>query len=148
MPAIFNPDLAPLVGSWCLLSVGSTFTDTMERIEPWGPNPEGRMVFDSGGRIVFIFTKPNREPPTNDTERARLFDGLLAYTGLVRLDGPGRLITTVDVAWNPAFGGEQLRFFAIDDDRLTIRTAEHINPQFPMRKLVADVIFMRELPTA
>ena len=106
------------------------------------------MVFDPGGRIIFIFTKPNRQPPTDDADRARLFDGLLAYTGLVRSDGTGRLITTVDVAWHPAFGGEQLRFFAIADDRLTIRTAEHINPQFPMRMLVADVVFVREHPAS
>src|SRR5271168_1046749 len=96
MPTVPNPDLAPLVGSWRLLSAGMTYADTKERIEPWGPTPVGCMVLDPGGRIMFLFTKPNRLAPTNDSERAALFDGLLSYSGLMRLDGPGRFITTVD----------------------------------------------------
>ena len=120
MPGVPHPGLGPLAGSWRLLSLVVTYSDTRERVEPDGPHPEGRMVLDPGGRVMFLFTKPNRSPPTSDAERADLFNGMTAYTGRVRLDGPGRFITTVDLAWNPAWRGDQLRFFSLDGDRLTI----------------------------
>jgi Lipocalin-like domain len=98
MPAILNPDLGPLVGSWRLLSTVATFTDTGERVETFGPNPSGRMVFTSGGRIIFLIMRSDRQSPENNKERAMLFDNMISYTGLVRFDGPGRFITTVDVS--------------------------------------------------
>lgn len=102
------------------------------------------MVLEPSGRIMFLFTRSSRQPPANDTDRAALFNGLAAYTGMVRPDGPGRFITTVDVAWHPAYGGEQLRLFNISDDCLTIRTLEMTVPQFPGRPHVAEVVFKRE----
>ena len=144
MPTIPHPDLVPMVGSWRLISERVTLTDTKECIEPRGPQPEGRMVLDFGGRIMFLFTKPDRQPPVSDVDRATLFNEMMCYTGLVQLDGPGRFTTTVDIAWNPAFGGKQVRFFVLDGDRLTITTPEHTHPRFPGRMLVADVIFERE----
>jgi len=104
------------------------------------------MVLTPGGWIIFLFMRPNRQTPTTDAERAIMFNEMVAYTGLVRSDGPGRFITTVDVAWNPAWGGEQLRFFTVDGDRLTIRTDEQTFPQFPGLLWVADVVFVRKHP--
>lgn len=141
---IQNPDFVPLLGSWRLSSSGLTLTDTNERLEPWGAKPEGRMSLDTSGRIMFIFTKPDRQPPTNDAERADLVKDLMAYTGLVRLDGPGRFITTVDVAANPAFSGEKLRLFRIEDDRLNITTEPTASLAAQGRMIVADVVFVRE----
>jgi hypothetical protein len=71
------------------------------------------MVLEPNGRIKFLFTRSARQSPANDADRVALFDGMAAYTGIVRLDGPGRFITTVDLSWNPAYGGEQLRLFTI-----------------------------------
>jgi hypothetical protein len=88
------------------------------------------MVLEPGGRIMFLFTRSNRQPPTDDAERAELFRELGAYTGRVRLDGLDRLITTVDLSSHPGWGGDQLRFFTLDGDRLTIRTPEQTIPPF------------------
>ena len=126
VPTNQDSNIAPLVGSWCLVLVGATYSDTGERVETLGPNPEGRMALTSGGRIMFLFMRPNRQPPATDADRAILFNELTAYTGLVRLDGPGRFITAVDFAWHPAWDGEQLRFFTIDGDRLIIKTPESL----------------------
>ena len=144
MPVGPDPGLAPLVGSWRLLSAGITFADNAERWDPFGPNPEGCMVLSAGGRIVFLFMKPNRQPPATDAERAILFDDMVAYTGLVRMDGPGRFITTVDFAWTPAWRGEQVRLFTIDGDRLTIKTPEQTSPRSQGRLIVADLVWERE----
>jgi hypothetical protein len=89
-------------------------------------------------------TRPARQPPETDVDRATLFNGMAAYTGTVRLDSPGRFITTVDLSWNPAYGGEQVRFFTIASGSLTIRTPEMIVPMFPGRAHVGELVFKRE----
>ena len=142
-----HPDLRPLVGSWRLLSLGWTFADTGERSEPFGPNPHGRMVLEPGGRIMFLFATPNRHPVldfSDDVGLAALLKQMMAYTGLVRWSGPGQFTTTVDLAHNPALGGEQVRFFTIEGDRLIIRTPEHAPPRYSGRLVVGDVTFVRE----
>ena len=145
MSTPFHPALAPLVGSWRLCSARTTFTDTGEVWETWGPHPEGHMMLDPGGRIIFLFTKPNRQPPTHDTERATLFTELLAYTGLVRYDGPGRFITTVDVAKHPAeVGTEKLRLFTLEGDRLIISIPEQVTTFTQGRLAVSEMVFVRE----
>ena len=112
MPRSPIPGLAPLVGAWRLESLVLSFSDTGEREEPYGRNPDGYMVLEPSGRIMFLFTKPNRSAPASESDRARLFNDMTAYTGVVRLDGPGRFVTTVDLAWNPAgsSSGQQLLF--------------------------------------
>ena len=148
MPAVPHPDLAPLVGSWRLLSLGVTYPDTGERVESYGPRPQGRMILDPGGRIMFLMTKQDRRSPTTDNERAELFNDMTAYTGLVRPDGPGRFITSVDLAWNPSWQGEQLRFFTLDRDRLTIRSPAQTHPSSGDRLFVGDLVWLREHPAA
>ena len=69
---------------------------------------------------------------------------MAAYTGLVRADGTGRFITTVDLAWNPAWTGEQLRFYTIRGDLLEIRTPEQTHPLFPGRLAVGELAWERE----
>ena len=142
-----DPALAPLVGSWRLMSVEAVFADNGERMEPWGRDPDGRMVLTPGGRIMFLFTKHNRLLPTNDAERAVMFNELLSYSGMVRSDGPGRFITTVDVAKSPAeVGEERLRLFTLDGDRLVVRVPEGTNLFSQGRVAYFDNVFVREHP--
>jgi hypothetical protein len=72
-----TPDLAELAGSWRLLSHGTTYTDTNERLEVFGSKPDGRMVLTPAGRIMFLFMKANRQVPRSDADRAALLDGLV-----------------------------------------------------------------------
>jgi hypothetical protein len=137
-------DLTPLIGSWRAKSVGLIWSDTGERIEPYGPSPEGFMVLEPGGRVMFLFAKSGRRQPVDDMERTTLYNAMVAYTGTVRMDGPGRFITTVDVAWNPGYNGEQIRLFDLQGDQLKIWTLETKQPQFGDRTFVADIIWMRE----
>ena len=137
-------ELESLVGSWRLVSLGVTLSDTRERIEPYGKHPVGYMVLSDSGRIMFLFTTANRQVPETNQARAELFDSMTAYTGHVRIDAPGRLTTRVDLAWNPGFEGDQIRFFTLEGDRLTIQSAEQTHPQYRERLLVADVVWVRE----
>lgn len=148
-PSAPHPALAPLIGAWRLHSMGMTFTDTGERIEPFGPTPTGRMILAPGGHIMFLFTKSNRHPPTTDAERALLFIESMAYSGLARPDGTHpdgrhRLITTIDMSLNPAWTGDQLRLYTLTGDHLTIGTLPQTAPRYPARLFVGDVVFVRE----
>jgi hypothetical protein len=61
------------------------------------------------------------------------------------MDGPGRFITTVEVAKDPTdVGKEWLRHFTLDGDRLVIRLPEQINQFSLARTAVFDAIFVRE----
>ncbi len=133
-----------LAGSWRLKSLGITFSNTGERIDQFGPNPVGRMVLAETGRIMFLFGKPGRAPPTNAADRADLFDSMVSYTGTVKMDGPGRFITTIDLAMNPSVRGEQVRLFELEGDRLNIRTPEQTLVRFGNRLLIVDLIWIRE----
>ncbi len=144
MPAVINPDLAPLVGSWRLVSNALTFSDNGERLEPYGPDPTGRLLIEPGGRMMGMLMKSSRQPPKTDAERVILFNEMLAYTGSIRISGPGQFTITVDFAWHPEWSGAQVRFFTIEGDRLSIRTAEQITPRFPGRLRVGELIFRRE----
>lgn len=137
-------DFAELVGSWRLLSHVTTLTDTNEPLEIFGPTPDGRMVLTPAGRIMFLFMKSNRLPPKSDTDAAALLNGMVAYSGTVRMDGPGRFITTIDISANPAWRGDQLRLFTIDGDRLSIRTPEQTFPLSNGRSMVSELVWERE----
>jgi len=139
-----DPGIAQLAGSWRLLSHGTTFTDTKERLEIFGQKPDGRMVLTPAGRIMFLFMKPDRQPPKSDADRAVLLNEMVAYSGIVRMDGPGRFITTIDLSGNPAWNGDQLRLFTVDGDRLTIRTPEQTFPLSNGRLMVSELVWERE----
>ncbi len=65
-----------------------------------------------------IVTGEGREAPKTDEDRAALFKSMFAYTGMYRVEGD-KVITKVDVSWNPAWvGKDQVRTFKIDGDRL------------------------------
>jgi hypothetical protein len=139
-----NLDIAQLAGSWRLLSHVTTFTDTKECLEIFGQKPDGRMVLTPAGRIMFLFMKPNRQPPTSDADRAVLLNEMVAYSGTVRMDGPGRFITAIDLSGNPTWSGDQLRLFTADGDRLTIRTPEQTFPLSHGRLMVSELVWERE----
>lgn len=123
-----------LVGTWQIVSVQVEFADTGERRDMYGPNPSGFLILTENGRLMAILTSANRAAPTNDGERAALFESMMAYSGKFRIEGEDKFITAVDLAWHPAWSGtEQTRFFKLDGDTLSITTAPQIHPLFPER---------------
>lgn len=141
--------LGPLVGSWRLVSVEATFTDTGERVATFGPKPSGRMVLTPGGRIMFLITKSDRQPPSNDAARATLFNETIAYSGTVRVAGAGQFVTTVEIALFPdEIGTEKLRLFALDGDRLIITRPAQTSWVTRGRTAVSKLAWVHEQPAA
>ena len=119
----FSDDRAKFIGIWKLTSVVGEFQDTSEKIYDWGKNPKGYSIFTAEGRSMFIIESEGRKPPKTDEDRATLFKTMFAWTGIYRIEGD-KLITKVDVSWNPAFNGtEPVRVFKFEGDRLVISTS-------------------------
>ena len=144
MVAKLHPELIPLVGSRRLVSMVGTYSDTGESVNFLGAQPEGRMVLEPSGRIMFLLAKAGRRSPESEADRAVLFDAMAAYSGLVRWSGNGEFITTVDVSWHPGWSGEQRRFFSLVGDRLIVRTPEQPSPRLDGRVGVGEIVFERE----
>jgi hypothetical protein len=132
-----------LAGSWKLTSwtiqvIGG------EATEPFGPNPKGRAVFASDGYVVFVIVGANRKPAANDGESAALLKTLLAYTGKFTIDGD-KFTTKVDMSGNELLTGqEQVRYFKLDGDKLSIRTAEQVSAVYPGKSVVGTLTWERE----
>jgi hypothetical protein len=132
-----------LAGSWKLKSwtiqiVGGDFT------EPFGPNPKGRAVFTPDGYATFVIVTANRKPAANNEESAALLKTLMAYSGKFTVDGD-RFTTKVDISWNELLTGQdQVRFFNLEGDKLSIRTAEQASAVYPGKKVVGTLVWERE----
>src|SRR5208282_2448402 len=71
--------------------------------------------------------KPTDVNPT-EPERAELHRTMTAYAGTYTLE-QGKVTHHVDISWNEAWTGtEQVRFFKLDGDTLTITTAPAKHP--------------------
>jgi hypothetical protein len=113
-------DRTPLIGVWKLLSYQTEFQDGSPKRATFGEHPSGYIIFTREGRMMAVLEAEGRKAPTSDADRAALLRSMFGYTGKYRMDG-NRWITTVDVAWNPAWDGtEQVRSFELVGDRLTV----------------------------
>jgi len=134
-----------LVGSWKLTSwtiqiVGGDAT------EPFGPNPKGRALFTPDGFAAFIIVGANRKPATNNDETAALLKSLNVYTGKFTIEGD-KFTTKVDISGNELLTGlDQVRFFKLEGDRLSIRTAEQVSSVgiYQGKKVVGTLTWERE----
>ena len=80
----------------------------------------------------------------SDTESAALLKTLMVYTGPFTIEGD-KFTTKVDISWNELLTGQdQLRFFKLDGDKLTIRTAEQASAVYPGKKVVGTLTWERE----
>ena len=133
-----------LVGTWQLMSARFELADTGECGDAYGPNPLGSLILTDNGRMMAIVTSAARAPPKDEAGRAALFESMMAYSGKYRIEGEDTFITTVDLAWHPAWNGtEQTRFFQLDGNTLSITTAQLTHPLFPGRMARGVLVWRR-----
>jgi hypothetical protein len=134
-----------LFGSWRLVSFQIKFIgEEMPPKEAFGPHPFGRLILTPEHYMAAYLSKPDRKPPANEAEAAALLSSMIAYTGKFRLEGE-KFITKVDGAWNEIYKGtEQVRYFTLDGNKLTIRTAEQPSGVFPGKRVVGTLVWERE----
>ena len=137
-------DVSGLLGAWKLISAPVRMEDTGEVTEPLGPNPRGFAIFAPNGRMMVVLTAGGRAPPTSDAESAALFNAMTAYTGRFEVH-QNQVLFKIDAAWQPAWENtELLRFFELEGDRLTLRTAVQEHPAAPGRKFRAVLTWVRD----
>jgi hypothetical protein len=132
-----------LVGSWKLTSwtiqiIGGEVT------EPFGRNPKGRALITPDGYAAFVIARANRKAAANDAESAALLKTLMVYTGPYTIEGD-KFTTKVDISWNELLTGQdQVRFFTLEGNKLSIRTAEQASAVYPGKKVVGTLTWERE----
>jgi len=134
-----------LVGTWKLTSwvvqiIGG------ESIEPYGPNPNGRIVMTPEGHWSVIVTGANRTAGTTPEAKTALMDTMLAYFGKYSIDGD-RITVDVEMSSNEIYVGplrQQTRFFTVDGDKLVLRTPEIMSAVKPGQKVVGIVGWERQ----
>lgn len=109
-----------LTGTYRLISFTQEI-DGSPPLETMGKSPRGYAVFTST-RWMNIFGSDNRKFGTTVEDKAGLYDSLVAYSGLYRVEG-SKLIVTVDTSWNERWNGTQVaRNWQLEGRRLTITT--------------------------
>jgi hypothetical protein len=136
----FCEDRPPVCGVWKLVSYEVEIQATGQKEQLMGKNPTGYVIFTPEGRVFFLLTGEGRKAARTVQERADLLSSLVAYTGTYRLEGD-QWITTVEVAWNPAWvDTEQRRFFRVEGERLKVLTPWRIMPNWPEKGVTRSII--------
>jgi hypothetical protein len=126
-------DRGKLVGTWKMVSFETEYRGTGQRETIMGKNPGGYTVYTPEGRVIVLITGEGRKTATTDQGRAGLWRSMLAYSGMVRVEGD-RLMTKVDAASIPEWvGDERVSTFRIDGDRLQTTTLWVDAPLYPER---------------
>jgi Lipocalin-like domain len=122
-----------ILGTWKFQSFVREVTATGERQNEFGEKPSGYISYQPDGRMFAVLVGDNRPKPAGtvptDEEKAKLFGTLIAYSGTYTLDGD-KVTHKIDVSWNQSWtGGDQVRFFKVEGNVLTITTAINKNPR-------------------
>ena len=134
-----------IVGTWKLTSWLIKF-DGGDTVEPYGPNPKGRLVITSEEHWIIIITEANRGPAKNSDDKAALLDSMLAYSGKYTIDGD-RISTRVDMSSNEIYTGanqNQTHIFNVEGNKLVLGTPERISAVRPGQKAVGILTWERE----
>jgi Lipocalin-like domain len=118
--------------------------DRGDTVEPFGPNPKGRLVLTPDSHWIIILTGANRKPAKTIEEKAALLDTMLAYSSKYTVEGD-KITIHVDMSSNEIRANQdQTRFFRIEGNKLTIRTPEIVSAVRPGQKAVGTITFERE----
>jgi hypothetical protein len=130
-PMLAWADANALIGTWRLKSFVRVVTSTGERYNQLGEHPDGYLTYSSDGRMVAFFVSGDQPRPRNeptDAERVQLHKSMLAYGGTYSVS-PGRVVHHIDIQWDGRrVGTDQVRFYTIDGDTLSIKTEPNRSP--------------------
>ena len=113
-----------LIGTWKLKSHVQESVETGEKWLPRGEQPNGYFIFAPDGRMSAIIVPGSRATPSDilptDAEVVALMKNVSAYGGTYRVEND-RIVIAVDISWEEtATGTQQVRYFKLDGDTLTI----------------------------
>jgi hypothetical protein len=119
---------SPVVGTWQVTTYSMTVVSTNQTSRPFGENPKGYIQYSPGGHMVVFLQTGNQiriaGSAYTDAERAEVHKSIFgAYAGTYTVEGD-KIVNRVVAAWRPDWiGTDQIRFFEISGNKLTITTA-------------------------
>ena len=124
-----SESLASVIGTWKLVSYVREVLGSTECFDQFGENPAGYLGYSADGRMYAIFARQDRITPGDvvptDEEGVKLLGTMVAYAGRFSLDAE-KVVHHIDVSWNQAWTGtDQVRYYQLDGDSLTITTAPY-----------------------
>jgi hypothetical protein len=122
-------DKDKLFGTWKIVSAVVEDVQTKEQRPLYGEHPRGYLILLPTGRMMSLLVSDGRKAPQTDEERSTAYRSMVAYTGKYTVEGD-KWTTKPDVAWNEGWMMEQVRYFKLDGDRLTVETAPAMNPNW------------------
>ena len=136
-----------LIGTWRLKSFVREITGTGERYDSLGAHPHGYLNYSRDGHMSVITVAAERIKPreavASDSERAQLYNSMVAYAGTYTVLEGNKVVHHVDISWNDAWTGtDQVRLFTLDGDTLTIKSAPTKSPT-DGREVVWTVVWQR-----
>jgi hypothetical protein len=142
-------DASALLGTWKMISWQRESVATGERADALGPDPLGFINYGADGRMFAIVIQKDRDPPAGpvptDDEKLRLFNSMLAYAGTYTLYDD-RVVHHIDTSWNQTWTGtDQVRFYKIDGNVLTITGAPAKDPPRVRRSYIESSSISSEL---
>lgn len=122
---------AALTGDWILERWTIRYPDTGRITEPFGPEPQGLLMYSADGHMSAAMQRPGRPRLSNadpravgDAEKAAAFGSYLHYAGRWTVRD-GCVVHEVALAMNPdLLGTRQLRSVGLDGDRLVLGADE------------------------
>ena len=133
-----------IIGTWRLVSFDAEDQTTGERWPTFGKSPRGRLMLMPDGYMMVILTAEGRQPADTDTDRAKAFKSMFAYSGRYRLEGES-FVTDVDVAslveWT---GAQQIRTCRFVGPKLQFVSKWAPSPFDPSRTTRGVIEFERE----
>ena len=140
LPAFASNGEPRLFGMWKLESWHTEFKATGERKPFFGERPNGYLVFTPEKRVLGLLTAEQRKRPETNEDRLAAFWSMVAYSGTYRVEND-KWIMKIDVAWNESWTGtEQVRFFKIEGDTLTVTSPWEPNTNLPGRPETRGVL--------
>ena len=131
LSTLARADANPLLGTWKLKSFVREVAGTGERYDQLGDHPDGYIAYSPDGRMFAFFVSADQPRPRSeptDEERIKLHKSMLAYGGTYSLS-PGKVVHHIDIEWNgKRLGTDQVRFYSIEGDELSIRTEPNKSP--------------------
>jgi len=137
-----GPELSrALVGAWRLVSWRIEYPATTRVTEPFGPAPEGLILYTADGYMSAAIQRPARPrlsrenlAAASDAEKAAAFVSYLQYSGHWRVSGSD-VHHVIELAMNPnLLGTRQVRGAILRDDELELRASEPLEGSGGVRR--------------
>lgn len=125
-------DPGALIGTWKQISGTMVEEGSQTSRSNLSAAPVGFVNFSADGRLILLSVDSARKQPAGEVptaaEAEALYRSMIAYAGTYEVEG-NKVTYHLEATWNESWTGtEQIRYWEISGNTLTITTPEIVNP--------------------